>query len=194
LYLVNRYYDPATGQFISVDPALAQTNQPYGYAGDDPVNESDPTGLYNQLRVLASASAFGYDIALNQVTTGRSRAVKPGMVRIQFEFTAVAARPVTQSIVAAIRDQTRGAGNGDATYAVDEQPRAHPSVLAYPGDLINALGVAVQFDGTQTVAIGYGYAPNVKVRVRGSQFPTADYTQPCQSGSSSVDTATFATS
>ncbi|HMK96976.1 MAG TPA: RHS repeat-associated core domain-containing protein, partial [Acidimicrobiales bacterium] len=39
-----RWYDPATGQFLSVDPALAETDQPYAYAGDDPVNEGDPSG------------------------------------------------------------------------------------------------------------------------------------------------------
>ncbi len=36
-YLLNRYYDPAAGAFISVDPAISQTNQPYAYAGDNPV-------------------------------------------------------------------------------------------------------------------------------------------------------------
>ena len=39
-----RYYDPATGEFMSVDPDVSQTDRPYAYAGDDPVNESDPTG------------------------------------------------------------------------------------------------------------------------------------------------------
>lgn len=29
---------------MSVDPDLADTDQPYAYAGDDPVNESDPSG------------------------------------------------------------------------------------------------------------------------------------------------------
>jgi len=29
---------------MSVDPALAETNEPYAYADDDPVNESDPSG------------------------------------------------------------------------------------------------------------------------------------------------------
>ena len=43
--LVHRYYDPATGQFLSVDPLVAATNQPFVYSGDDPLNESDPTGL-----------------------------------------------------------------------------------------------------------------------------------------------------
>lgn len=39
-----RWYDPATTGFISRDPAFDQTDQAYGYAGDDPVNRSDPSG------------------------------------------------------------------------------------------------------------------------------------------------------
>jgi RHS repeat-associated protein len=45
LYLINRYYDPVTGQFISVDPDLAQTSAPYAYANGNPVTNTDPTGL-----------------------------------------------------------------------------------------------------------------------------------------------------
>ena len=46
LYLIGRYYDPATGQFLSVDPLVGETGQPYAYTGDDPVNGTDPWGLY----------------------------------------------------------------------------------------------------------------------------------------------------
>lgn len=46
-YLDHRYYDPATGQFISSDPLVDVTGQPYAYATDDPVNNTDPTGLCN---------------------------------------------------------------------------------------------------------------------------------------------------
>jgi uncharacterized protein RhaS with RHS repeats len=42
--VVYRYYDPATEQFISVDPLVSQTGQPFSYAGDDPANASDPSG------------------------------------------------------------------------------------------------------------------------------------------------------
>jgi RHS repeat-associated protein len=37
LYLINRYYDPATGQFTSVDSDVGQTLAPYGYATGNPV-------------------------------------------------------------------------------------------------------------------------------------------------------------
>lgn len=46
LYLIHRYYDPGSGQFVSVDPALSQTEQPYAYANDDPLNMHDPSGLW----------------------------------------------------------------------------------------------------------------------------------------------------
>ena len=41
---VNRYYDPSTDQFLSVDPAVATTGQPYAFTGDDPLNMTDPLG------------------------------------------------------------------------------------------------------------------------------------------------------
>ncbi len=45
IYLRAREYDPATAQFISVDPASAVTQAPYTYASDNPLNHGDPTGL-----------------------------------------------------------------------------------------------------------------------------------------------------
>jgi RHS repeat-associated protein len=44
-YLIHRYYDPGTGQFLSVDPDVAETQSAYGYTGDNPVNGTDPLGL-----------------------------------------------------------------------------------------------------------------------------------------------------
>jgi RHS repeat-associated protein len=49
---VGRYYDPQTGQFLSVGPAVDNTGQPYSYANDDPINENDPLGL--------GCGAFGF--------------------------------------------------------------------------------------------------------------------------------------
>ena len=47
-YMQARYYDPASGQFLSLDPDVGLTRAPYNYAGDDPVNGSDPTGRFLQ--------------------------------------------------------------------------------------------------------------------------------------------------
>jgi RHS repeat-associated protein len=51
IYLVNRYYDPTTGQFVSVDPLVAQTTEPFEYASDNSVNQGDPTGLSSRGRI-----------------------------------------------------------------------------------------------------------------------------------------------
>ena len=48
-YMRARWYDPATGVFTSVDPAVAQTEAPYSYANDDPLDVVDPTGQFGIL-------------------------------------------------------------------------------------------------------------------------------------------------
>ena len=57
---VARYYDPSTGQFLSVDPAIALTETPYSYVGDDPVNEADPSGLApDQAQCETAQNSYG---------------------------------------------------------------------------------------------------------------------------------------
>lgn len=54
------YYDPATAQFLSVDPLFAITGSAYGYTANDPINNSDPLGLYcgSELNHWISGGAY----------------------------------------------------------------------------------------------------------------------------------------
>jgi hypothetical protein len=57
--LIRRYYDPGTGQFLSVDPAVDQTQAPYAYVDGDPVNGIDPLGLGCFLGVACTFQSWG---------------------------------------------------------------------------------------------------------------------------------------
>ena len=59
IYLINRYYDPATGQFISVDPDLSQTHQPYAYTDDNPVSQPTRTAIPLTLTPTSEARPRG---------------------------------------------------------------------------------------------------------------------------------------
>lgn len=56
IYLRNRVYDPATAQFLTVDPLEMVTRAPYTYGEDNPLNRDDATGLSSWNR---SAKASG---------------------------------------------------------------------------------------------------------------------------------------
>jgi RHS repeat-associated protein len=62
-YLVNRYYEPPTGQLISIDLKVEITNQPFVYATDNPTLNVDPKGLksinLNGVASWASSNVFG---------------------------------------------------------------------------------------------------------------------------------------
>jgi RHS repeat-associated protein len=44
IYLRARYYDPVSGQFISRDPLVGLTRQPYQFVAGNPLNVRDPSG------------------------------------------------------------------------------------------------------------------------------------------------------
>jgi hypothetical protein len=56
--VVNRYYDPTTGQFVSVDPMVQETDQPYVFVNDNPLNGTDPLGLCFIVCLHSVAKAF----------------------------------------------------------------------------------------------------------------------------------------
>ncbi|HYW13388.1 MAG TPA: polymorphic toxin type 50 domain-containing protein [Longimicrobium sp.] len=59
MYMRNRYYDPATGQFTQQDPiGLAGGLNSYGFAAGDPVSYSDPYGLCPPIICGAAAGAL----------------------------------------------------------------------------------------------------------------------------------------
>jgi RHS repeat-associated protein len=60
IYLRARVYDPATAQFLSVDPMEAISGEPYSYAGDSPLTYGDSLGL---LWTPLAGGAAGADAA-----------------------------------------------------------------------------------------------------------------------------------
>jgi RHS repeat-associated protein len=57
IYLRARLYDPVSAQFLSRDPAATLTRSPYAYALQDPVNRSDPTGLFGTWGLTGTSSS-----------------------------------------------------------------------------------------------------------------------------------------
>ena len=52
-----REYHPTTGTFLTRDPIEDRTGDPYTYAGNDPINLTDPTGLCVDARAGAAKCA-----------------------------------------------------------------------------------------------------------------------------------------
>ena len=67
-YLVHRYYDPAIGQFISIDPELTQTGQPYAYSIDDPVNGIDSLGDAGSKKEQAVGAVVAFVLSISMIT------------------------------------------------------------------------------------------------------------------------------
>jgi RHS repeat-associated protein len=74
-YLRARWYDPATATFTSADPLVSQTGQPYAYAGDDPVNNGDPSGMATSGPPAPTPSATSYDYSFDLSTLASPKMV-----------------------------------------------------------------------------------------------------------------------
>jgi RHS repeat-associated protein len=61
IYLRAREYDPATAQFLSVDPKVEVTNAVYTYAQDNPLTAGDPTGELSEYKEIFGAQELVLD-------------------------------------------------------------------------------------------------------------------------------------
>lgn len=84
IYIRARVYDPNTGEFLSADPLLAATHEPYSYSGDNPLNFNDPTGLIFGLpspSQVAGAAVEGVESAA-KTTVGAVESVATGVANV----------------------------------------------------------------------------------------------------------------
>lgn len=72
IYLRYRYLDPTVGQFISVDHMLSSTLDAYGYASGNPLQMTDPLGLYNFRDQLNNVPVADPQQFLNNVDSAKN--------------------------------------------------------------------------------------------------------------------------
>jgi hypothetical protein len=79
----SRFYDPTTGQFTSRDPANAMTRSAYGYTHGNPLNGTDPLGLYwgqgvvhKATHAAGSAAKAVVDHAVSGATYGEADCIR----------------------------------------------------------------------------------------------------------------------
>jgi uncharacterized protein RhaS with RHS repeats len=122
--VVGRYYDPATGQFLSVDPAVSLTQAPYSYANDNPVNEEDPLGLWgwNPISdVVQAAKDTGHFVATHKTDIEVGAGIALGVAAAATGVGAVIEAAGVASAVAAgatVAEASTGALAYGATAAV----------------------------------------------------------------------------
>lgn len=108
IYLRNRVYDPATAQFLSVDPAEAISRAPYNYADDNPLNYGDSVGL---LWTPLAGGAGGADVACG--ATFEIPGVDVGTCGAAAVATGVAAVGAAIGVVTASEGEEGGEGEAE---------------------------------------------------------------------------------
>jgi RHS repeat-associated protein len=84
-YLRARYYAPAIGRFLTMDPFAGSVFDPaslhrYLYAGADPVNAHDPTGEFTLNDLLIAGAILGVFAGLGYATLGGWKGAAAGAV------------------------------------------------------------------------------------------------------------------
>ena len=104
-YLRARNYDPATGQFITLDPVTASTREPYGYGIDSPLNVLDPAGLGPNQEDIGPLGKLGWLKILRKSLGGQLPPEEEAEYQRLLEEEALLTEPETCE---AIRVETAG--------------------------------------------------------------------------------------
>jgi RHS repeat-associated protein len=166
MYLVNRYYDPSTDRFISVDPLVSATGQPFSYADDDPVNGSDPSGLWgwnpfaDAEQVVHDQESFADTVRHDAAATGDWVATHPQVaVGIGLGVVAVAtgglglAALAGYASVSAITVGAVSVAAGTGAALLD-----YPACFGHTGDQTTKTAACLGF-GSGLIGAGLGTLP-----------------------------------
>jgi RHS repeat-associated protein len=155
VYLRARDYDPATAQFLRVDPAVDQTRQPYAYAANDPIAVADPSGLCPVNGGPNVADCTPEDFG------GNSLFLTPGAIAIGDALNSDAGRAVTSAVV--------GFGDG-ASFGLTDLLREQVGLNCYVnkdgwyagGQIAGMVGVTVATAGVGSAGAGVTASSAVK--------------------------------
>ena len=170
IYLVHRYYDPGTGQFLSVDPLVGETGQPYQYAEGDPPNASDPNGLDTQ------GACVGGQLGVGPITGSMTVCLVRTDNQKQTGITVTGSNPL---LVGANVNQLKIGRSGASFWTLVNSnvntllQNSNASCLAELGGDFNAAGVSAGFPeggsyqhagdsaGISVYTYGLGFDPGV---------------------------------
>lgn len=164
VYLRARDYDPITGGFLTVDPAISISTQPYAYVGNDPLQFSDALGLVNGWAIVG---AVGLGIAIAGLAlTGVGLAADAPLIAVE-SVVFTEATVDTVAVVAADGAAETAVGATIETTEVTTATVASDSATSgytIAGRAVNSLGsgldaanCAFTHDATACVAATLGF-------------------------------------
>jgi RHS repeat-associated protein len=132
-YLRTRYYDPYTAQFLSRDPLVALTREPYGYVAGDPLNAIDPTGLDNDCDLVPRP----WDLEHSCAALGAASVLSNAVESVGNAIATPVYAPANDQDLACLERQAQNEGTGWALPWLDRAG----TILAI-GSLIDGEGEA----------------------------------------------------
>lgn len=177
VYMQARYYDPVIGRFLSPDPiGYKDQLNVYAYVHNDPVNYSDPTGMYLEAAFEAASLAIGVKSFADDVSNGNfSAAVVDGLgVVADVVLAAVPFAPgvvgmtiqtgrVTDDVVESVAE---AAFSGNKPITMDTAVELGATHVDNAGDMITTgKGTNYQFTNTTTDTAGNTVTNNARFDV-----------------------------
>jgi len=137
-FVVHRYYDPATSQFVSVDPAVASTAQAYAFANDDPLNGTDPLGLLDvgslaNAIVAIAAAGIGLESYLSGIAQGESVSQAQNQGAVAAYLVSMSQQAAVDAYLQAYNQQQNAYLGAQAAAADARAASSSPSGGAAPG-------------------------------------------------------------
>ena len=141
IYLFKRFYDPSTDQFLSIDSDVQQTDQPYVFTNDDPLNSTDPLGLWswNPISDIKQAGKdVGHFVATHKVADG----IVLGVLSVATGGVALEVVALGEAGFAAAALGATGVVTGFGASALDANACKKGSATACGGAILGVIGAS----------------------------------------------------